>query len=56
MFNIVFVLIFSKNGYYEVLKDLKVCIEANNEIIKHILKDADNVFENSTHQNKGKEK
>jgi len=43
----------NKNGYYEVLKDLKVCIEANNEIIKHILKDADNVFENSTHQNKG---
>ena len=35
-----------KNGYFEVLKDLKVCVEANNEIIKHILKDADNVFEN----------
>ena len=31
-------------------------MEANNQIVAHILKDVENVFENSKHKNKGKSK
>jgi hypothetical protein len=42
-----------KNGYETLLSDLKLAVDANNEIIGHILKDVDNVFENLSHENRG---
>ena len=42
-----------KNGYEDMLKDLKGAVEANNEIIQHVLKDIDNMFDNLTHEGKG---
>ena len=45
-----------KNGYTDMLKELRTCVEANNQIVAHILKDVENVFENSKHKNKGKSK
>ncbi len=36
-----------------MLKELRTCVEANNQIVTHILKDVENVFENSKHKNKG---
>lgn len=41
-----------KNGYNSMLTDLKAAVEANNEIVQHIIKDVENVFENVPHQNK----
>ena len=42
-----------KNGYNDMLNDLRSAVETNNEIILHILKDIDNVFENMSHSNNG---
>ncbi|XP_023344235.1 carnosine N-methyltransferase [Eurytemora carolleeae] len=42
-----------KNGYGSMLNDLKSAVDVNNEIVQHILKDIDNVFDNLTHQSKG---
>ena len=42
-----------KNGYTEMLKELRNCIDANNQLISHILKDVEHVFENRTVHNKG---
>ena len=36
-----------------MLNDLKSAVDVNNEIVQHILKDIDNVFDNLTHQSKG---
>ena len=38
-----------------MLVELKGAVETNNEIIQHILKDIDNVFDNLTHSSKGRE-
>ena len=42
-----------KNGYETLLTDLKLAVDANDEIIGHILKDVDHVFENLSHENRG---
>ncbi len=42
-----------KNGYENLLAELKLAVDANNEIIGHILKDVDNVFENLAHESRG---
>ncbi len=44
-----------KNGYESLLADLKLAVDANDEIIGHILKDVDNVFENLSHENRGRD-
>jgi len=46
----------TKNGYTEMLKELRNCIDANNQLISHILKDVEHVFENRTVHNKGGER
>jgi carnosine N-methyltransferase len=43
----------TKNGYTDMLKELRNCVDANNQIVKHILKDVENMFENSSHKSKG---
>ncbi len=44
-----------KNGYESLLADLKLAVDTNDEIIGHILKDVDNVFENLSHENRGRD-
>jgi len=41
-----------KHGYQETLDDLKQAVEQNNEIIQHILKDVEGVFENVSYGSK----
>ena len=39
-----------KHGYQDSLDDLKQAVEKNMEIIQHILKDVDGIFENVNYQ------
>jgi len=41
-----------KHGYQDVLDDLKQAVEQNNDIIVHILKDVEGVFENVSYASK----
>lgn len=45
-----------KNGYMDMLAELKSAVDTNDTIVQHILKDVDNVFDNLTHETKGKRK
>jgi len=45
-----------KNGFTESLNDLKGAVENNNEIIQHILKDVDHMFDNLSHEKAEKDK
>ena len=41
-----------KHGYQETMDDLKEAVEHNNDIIIHILKDVEGMFENVSHPGK----
>jgi len=45
-----------KNGYMDMLAELKGAVDTNDTIVQHILKDVDNVFDNLTHETKDKDK
>ena len=40
----------------DMLAELKSAVDTNDTIVQHILKDVDNVFDNLTHETKGKRK